>query len=82
MGGAADLLEWFAEEGKRAYGRDDPVASPTKRMLVLKQPIGVVGLITAWNFPAWNIARAGGAALAAGCPIVVRAVRVHADDRR
>ena len=41
-------------------------------MLVLKQPIGVVGLITAWNFPAWNIARAGGAALAAGCPIVVR----------
>ena len=68
----ADLLEWFAEEGKRAYGRVVPSRAPTKRMLVLKQPIGVVGLITAWNFPAWNIARAGGAALAAGCPIVVR----------
>jgi len=68
----ADLLEWFAEEGKRAYGRVIPSRTPTKRMLVLKQPLGVVGLITAWNFPAWNIARAGGAALAAGCPIVVR----------
>ena len=68
----ADLLEWFAEEGKRAYGRVIPSRAPTKRMLVLKQPIGVVGPITAWNFPAWNIARAGGAALAAGCPIVVR----------
>jgi acyl-CoA reductase-like NAD-dependent aldehyde dehydrogenase len=68
----ADMLGWFAEEGKRAYGRVIPSRSPTKRMLVLKQPIGVVGLITAWNFPAWNIARAGGAALAAGCPIVVR----------
>lgn len=69
---AADLLDWFAEEGKRAYGRIIPSRTPTKRMLVLKQPIGVVGLITAWNFPAWNIARAGGAALAAGCTIVVR----------
>ncbi|MEZ5293309.1 MAG: NAD-dependent succinate-semialdehyde dehydrogenase [Vicinamibacterales bacterium] len=70
--GAADLLEWFAEEGKRAYGRVIPSRSASKRMFVLKQPLGVVGLITAWNFPAWNIARAGGAALAAGCPIVVR----------
>jgi acyl-CoA reductase-like NAD-dependent aldehyde dehydrogenase len=70
--GAADLLDWFAEEGKRAYGRVVPSRSPTKRNLVLKQPLGVVGLITAWNFPAWNIARAGGAALAAGCTIVVR----------
>jgi succinate-semialdehyde dehydrogenase len=69
---AADLLDWFAEEGKRAYGRIIPSRVATKRMLVLKQPIGVVGLITAWNFPAWNIARAGGAALAAGCTIVVR----------
>ncbi len=68
----ADMLEWFAEEGKRAYGRVVPSRTATKRMLVLKQPLGVVGLITAWNFPAWNIARAGGAALAAGCPIVVR----------
>jgi acyl-CoA reductase-like NAD-dependent aldehyde dehydrogenase len=68
----ADMLQWFAEEGKRAYGRIVPSRTPTKRLLVLKQPVGVVGLITAWNFPAWNIARAGGAALAAGCPIVVR----------
>lgn len=68
----ADLFEWFAEEGKRAYGRVIPARSPSKRMFVLKQPVGVVGLITAWNFPAYNIARAGGAALAAGCPIVVR----------
>lgn len=70
--GAADLLDWFAEEGKRAYGRVIPSRTPTKRMMVVKQPLGVVGLITAWNFPAWNISRAGGAALAAGCPIVVR----------
>ncbi|HUU33683.1 MAG TPA: NAD-dependent succinate-semialdehyde dehydrogenase [Vicinamibacterales bacterium] len=69
---AADLFEWFAEEGKRAYGRIIPSRTPSKRMLVLKQPLGVVGLITAWNFPAWNIARAGGAALAAGCTIVIR----------
>ncbi len=69
---AADLFEWFGEEGKRAYGRIIPARTATKRLLVLKQPLGVVGLITAWNFPAWNIARAGGAALAAGCTIVVR----------
>ncbi len=69
---AADLFDWFAEEGKRAYGRIVPSRLPQKRMLVLKQPLGVVGLITAWNFPAWNIARAGGAALAAGCTIVIR----------
>ncbi len=69
---AADLFAWFAEEGKRAYGRIIPARTATKRLLVLKQPLGVVGLITAWNFPAWNIARAGGAALAAGCTIVIR----------
>ena len=69
---AADLFDWFAEEGKRACGRVIPSRAANKRMIVLKQPLGVVGLITAWNFPAWNIARAGGAALAAGCPIVIR----------
>lgn len=69
---AADLFEWFGEEGKRAYGRIVPARTSTKRLLVLKQPLGVVGLITAWNFPAWNIARAGGAALAAGCTLVIR----------
>jgi succinate-semialdehyde dehydrogenase len=69
---AADLFEWFAEEAKRAYGRWVPARDPAKRQLVIKQPVGVVGIITAWNFPAYNIARAGAAALAAGCTIVVR----------
>ncbi|MFN8063088.1 MAG: NAD-dependent succinate-semialdehyde dehydrogenase [Vicinamibacterales bacterium] len=69
---AADLFEWYAEEGKRAYGRVIPSRVKTKRMHVLKQPIGVVGLITAWNFPAYNMARAGAAALAAGCTVVMR----------
>lgn len=71
-GVAADLFDWFAEEGKRAYGRWVPSRNATKRQLVIKQPIGVVGLITAWNFPAYNIARAGAAALAAGCTVVIR----------
>jgi acyl-CoA reductase-like NAD-dependent aldehyde dehydrogenase len=69
---SADLFEWFAEEGKRAYGRAVPSRIGTRRLTVLKQPIGVVGIITAWNFPAYNIARAGAAALAAGCTVVIR----------
>ncbi len=69
---AADLFDWFAEECKRAYGRWVPPRNAAKRQLVIRQPIGVVGIITAWNFPAWNIARAGAAALAAGCTIVIR----------
>ena len=69
---AADLFEWFAEEGKRAYGRTIPSRTPTKRMTVLRQPLGVVGVITAWNFPAYNPSRAWAAALAAGCTVVGR----------
>ncbi len=69
---AADLFEWFAEEGKRAYGRTIPCRNPRKRMMVLKQPMGVIGVITAWNFPAYNPARAWSAALAAGCTVVAR----------
>jgi succinate-semialdehyde dehydrogenase len=69
---SADLFEWFAEEGKRAYGRVVPSRTGTKRLLVLKHPIGVVGVITAWNFPAYNVARASAAALAAGCTVVAR----------
>ena len=69
---AADLFEWFAEEGKRAYGRIVPSRVASKRLLVIKQPIGVVGVITAWNFPAYNVARASAAALAAGCTVVAR----------
>lgn len=69
---AAALFEWFAEEGKRAYGRTVPSRKAGKRQLVLRQPVGVVGIITAWNFPAYNPARAMAAALAAGCTVVVR----------
>jgi len=69
---AADLFEFYAEEGKRAYGYTVPARLATKRMLVLKEPVGVVGVITAWNFPAYNPARAIAAALAAGCTVVVR----------
>ena len=69
---AADLFEWYAEEGKRAYGRWVPSRNAAKRQLVIKQPVGVVGLITAWNFPAYNVARAAAAALGAGCSIVIR----------
>lgn len=69
---AADLFEWFAEEGKRVYGRTVPSRRPGNRLLVLKQPIGVVGIITAWNFPAYNTSRAWAGALAAGCAVVAR----------
>jgi acyl-CoA reductase-like NAD-dependent aldehyde dehydrogenase len=71
-GVAADLFEWFAEEAKRAYGRLVPSRNAAKRQLVIKQPVGVVGMITAWNFPAYNVARACAAALAAGCTVVMR----------
>jgi succinate-semialdehyde dehydrogenase len=71
-GVAADLFEWFAEEAKRSYGRWVPSRNAAKRQLVIRQPVGVVGLITAWNFPAYNVARAASAALAAGCTIVIR----------
>jgi acyl-CoA reductase-like NAD-dependent aldehyde dehydrogenase len=69
---AANLLEWFAEEGKRSYGRVVPTNRIDKRSMVIYQPLGVVGVITAWNFPAYNPARAVGAALAAGCSVVLR----------
>jgi len=69
---AADLFEWYAEEGKRAYGRTIPSRLKNKRMQTIRQPIGVVGVITAWNFPAYNPARAWAAALGAGCTVVGR----------
>jgi succinate-semialdehyde dehydrogenase/glutarate-semialdehyde dehydrogenase len=67
-----DLLEWFAEEGKRAYGRTIPHRRNGKRSLVVYHPLGVVASITAWNFPAWLLGRVWGAALAAGCAVVGR----------
>lgn len=69
---AANLFEWFAEEGKRAYGRTIPANRNDKRMMTIWQPMGVVGVITAWNFPAYNPARAWAAALAAGCTMVTK----------
>jgi succinate-semialdehyde dehydrogenase/glutarate-semialdehyde dehydrogenase len=69
---SAALFEWFAEEGKRAYGRTVPARVPGKRLLVIPEPVGVVATITAWNFPAVLPARKWAAALAAGCTVVGR----------
>jgi len=68
----AAFIEWFAEEGKRVYGDTIPAPSGDKRIVVIKQPIGVVAAITPWNFPNAMIARKAAAALAAGCTFVVR----------
>jgi len=68
----AAFIEWFAEEGKRVYGDTIPGPSRDKRIIVLKQPVGVVASITPWNFPNAMIARKAAAALAAGCTFVVR----------
>jgi succinate-semialdehyde dehydrogenase/glutarate-semialdehyde dehydrogenase len=67
-----DFLDWFAEEGRRSYGMTIPATSPNKRIVVLKQPVGVTAAITPWNFPALQILRKLGAALAAGCTMVVK----------
>jgi succinate-semialdehyde dehydrogenase/glutarate-semialdehyde dehydrogenase len=69
---AASFLEWFAEEGKRVYGDVIPGHQPDKRLLVLKQPIGVTAAITPWNFPSAMITRKAGPALAAGCTMVIK----------
>ena len=71
-GACADLFDWFAEEGKRAYGRTIPARKVGKRLLSLPQPLGLVATITAWNFPAYLLARKWAGALAAGCTIVGR----------
>jgi len=69
---AASFIEWFAEEGKRVYGDVIPSHAPDKRIVVLKQPIGVTAAITPWNFPAAMITRKAGPALAAGCSMVLK----------
>lgn len=69
---AAQFFEWYAEEAKRNYGRVIPASRNNKRMSVINQPIGVVGIVTAWNFPVWNLCRVWAAALAAGCTIVAK----------
>jgi succinate-semialdehyde dehydrogenase / glutarate-semialdehyde dehydrogenase len=69
---AASFIEWFAEEGKRLYGDLIPGHQADKRIMVLRQPVGVVAAITPWNFPAAMITRKAGPALAAGCTMVLK----------
>ncbi len=69
---AAAFIEWFAEEAKRVYGDIIPGHQPDKRLLVLRQPIGVVAAITPWNFPAAMITRKVAPAIAAGCTVVCK----------
>jgi len=68
----ASFIEWFAEEGKRAYGDIIPSHAAGKRIMVLKQPVGVVAAITPWNFPVAMITRKVAPALAAGCTVIVK----------
>ena len=67
-----DYLEWFAEEAKRVYGDVIPGHMADKRLIVIKQPVGVTAAITPWNFPHSMISRKAGPALAAGCPMIVK----------
>jgi succinate-semialdehyde dehydrogenase/glutarate-semialdehyde dehydrogenase len=69
---AASFIEWFAEEAKRVYGDVIPAHGADKRIVVIKQPIGVCAAITPWNFPAAMITRKAGPALAAGCTMVLK----------
>ncbi|MBE7926177.1 NADP-dependent succinate-semialdehyde dehydrogenase [Pseudomonas saudiphocaensis] len=69
---AASFIEWFAEEAKRIYGDTIPGHQKDKRIIVIKQPIGVTAAITPWNFPSAMITRKAGPALAAGCTMVVK----------
>jgi succinate-semialdehyde dehydrogenase / glutarate-semialdehyde dehydrogenase len=68
----ASFFEWFAEEARRVYGETIPVPFPNGRAVVIKQPVGVIACITPWNFPNAMITRKAGAALAAGCAMVVK----------
>ncbi len=72
IGYAASFVEWFAEEGKRVYGDVIPSMAVDKRVVVLKQPVGVVAAITPWNFPSAMITRKAAPALAAGCTLVIK----------
>lgn len=69
---AASFIEWAAEEGKRVYGETIPASAPDKRLLVLRQPVGVCCAITPWNFPSAMITRKLGPALACGCTMVIK----------
>jgi succinate-semialdehyde dehydrogenase/glutarate-semialdehyde dehydrogenase len=69
---AGSFLEWFGEEAKRVYGDTIPAPSNDRRIMVLKQPVGVVGAITPWNFPTAMITRKVGPGIAAGCTVVLK----------
>ena len=69
---AASFIEWFAEEAKRTYGETIPTNMADRRLLVIKEGIGVTAAITPWNFPAAMITRKAGPALAAGCPMIIK----------
>ena len=68
----ASFVEWFAEEAKRVYGDTIPMGQAGKRIIVIKQPVGVCAAITPWNFPSAMITRKAAPALAAGCPVVIK----------
>ena len=72
IGYGGSFIEWFAEEGKRAYGDVIPQPLSDRRIVVTKEPVGVVGMITPWNFPNAMITRKAGPALAAGCTVIAR----------
>ena len=72
VGYGASFIEWFAEESRRVYGETVPSTDPSKRFMVIKQPIGVCAAITPWNFPIAMITRKVAPALAAGCPVVIK----------
>lgn len=72
IGFGASFLRWFAEEGRRAYGSVIPAPWRDKRIVVTREPVGVVGIITPWNFPSAMICRKAGPALAVGCPLVIK----------
>ena len=72
VGLSADIFEWYAEEGRRAYGRVLPQRASGVRMTVLKEPVGPVAAFAPWNFPIGNPARKIGAALGAGCPCILK----------
>lgn len=72
IGLAIDYLDWFAEEGRRIYGETIPASSESKRLMLMRQPVGVVAAITPWNFPIAMITRKIAPAIAAGCTVILK----------
>src|SRR3981189_1786519 len=70
---SADIIDWYAEEGRRSYGRVVPGRVKGTRQLVVTQPVGIVAAFTPWNFPVLTPARKIGGALAAGCSLILKA---------